>query len=404
MCTPANFTPRHGPAERAGNHRLVEGAGEQERAALDLHAAHAQAFAGRATQVLLEKEGLRVGVLRSDDASPREREEYICKVGRDVDVMISHPQLVATGLDLFNFTRGKHNFNNLSFYQTGYNLFTIRQASRRGYRIGQPLDCTVRYFYYAATMQAIAMNLMSRKAMAAMRLEEGSVSEEGLAAMGGGSDQLALVNAISEVIDPADIQRNWGRVKSGQRGEKKRSRSSSCPRPSSAKRATIGRAESFLSPNLTISTSRWATRPTKSSEVEVPEREDAELSEDDLDFDEDDLQEMFANLGKGRRGRRHGLLAVLGLQYALPDHERQEFRHGLRRTEHLGRNSTGLRAAKRRRRGRRSSSRVKIVANGYDVDCAEVNTSIPIASGSQCVYVCEVGDPPAPAICEADCD
>ena len=33
-------------------------------------------------------------------------------------------------------------------------------------------------------------------------------------------------------------------------------------------------------------------------EVEVPEREDAELSEDDLDFDEDDLQEMFANLGK----------------------------------------------------------------------------------------------------------
>ena len=143
-------------------------------------------------------------------------------MGRDVDVMISHPQLVAIGLDLFNFTRGRHNFNNLSFYQAGYNLFTIRQASRRGYRIGQPLDCTVRYFYYAATMQAIAMNLMSRKAMAAMRLEEGSVSEEGLAAMGGGSDQLALVNAISEVIDPADIQRNWGRVKSGQRGEKRK--------------------------------------------------------------------------------------------------------------------------------------------------------------------------------------
>ena len=171
---------------------------------------------------LLEKEGLRVGVLRSDDASPREREEYICKVGRDVDVMISHPQLVATGLDLFNFTRGKHNFNNLSFYQTGYNMFTIRQASRRGWRIGQPLDCTVRYFYYANTMQAIAMNLVSRKAMACMRLEEGSVSEEGLAALGGGSDQLALVNAISEVVDPADIQRNWGRVKSGQRGQKKK--------------------------------------------------------------------------------------------------------------------------------------------------------------------------------------
>jgi hypothetical protein len=51
---------------------------------------------------------------------------YICKVGRDVDVMISHPQLVATGLDLFTFSRYLHNVNNLSFYQTGYNLFTIR--------------------------------------------------------------------------------------------------------------------------------------------------------------------------------------------------------------------------------------------------------------------------------------
>ena len=41
----------HRSAERAGHYRLVEGAGEQERAALDLYAAHAQALAGRASQV-----------------------------------------------------------------------------------------------------------------------------------------------------------------------------------------------------------------------------------------------------------------------------------------------------------------------------------------------------------------
>jgi hypothetical protein len=55
----------------------------------------------------------------------------------------------------------------------------------------------VRYFYYAATMQAIAINLMSRKAMAAMRLEEGSVREAGLAAMGGGSDQVRSASTRS---------------------------------------------------------------------------------------------------------------------------------------------------------------------------------------------------------------
>ena len=246
---------------------------------------HKHSPVGRLQQ-LLEKEGLRVGVLRSDDASPREREEYICKVGRNVDVMISHPQLVATGLDLFNFTRGKHNFNNLSFYQTGYNVFTIRQASRRGYRIGQPLDCTVRYFYYLNTMQAIAMNLVSRKAAACMRLEEGTVSEEGLAAMGGGSDAMALVNAISASIDPADIQRQWGRVKSGTRGEKK-------------KKPIVIVPETILEPAGDDRHGYVVPPVEREEEIEwATEVEEPEATADDFDFDEDDLTEMFSNLGK----------------------------------------------------------------------------------------------------------
>jgi hypothetical protein len=189
--------------------------------------------------------------------------------------MISHPQLVATGLDLFNFTRGKHNFNNLSFYQTGYNMFTIRQASRRGYRIGQPLDCTVRLFYYASTMQAVAMNLVARKAAACMRLEEGNVSEEGLAAMGGGSDQLALVNAISEVIDPADIQRQWGRVKSGQRAEKR-------------KKIVVAPEQVRPAPEVEL----------EDDDLDYTVHDKPAVSDDDFDFDEDDLKDMFSSLGK----------------------------------------------------------------------------------------------------------
>jgi hypothetical protein len=43
-----------------------------------------------------------VGVLRSTDVDPREREDWITANGRDYDVMLSHPQLVSTGLDLFS--------------------------------------------------------------------------------------------------------------------------------------------------------------------------------------------------------------------------------------------------------------------------------------------------------------
>jgi SNF2-related domain len=277
VCTPQNFTSDIIlPKEQAIIDWSKELANKNEQHWIYTLLKQKHSPVGRLQQ-LLEKEGLRVGVLNSEDAPPREREEYINKVGRNVDVMISHPQLVATGLDLFNFTRGKHNFNNLSFYQTGYNLFTIRQASRRGYRIGQPLDCTVRYFYYANTMQAIAMDLMSRKAKAAMQLEEGHVSEEGLASMGGGGDQLALLNAISSVVDPKDIERNWGRVKSGQRGVKK-------------KKPVVIQPE-YVEPieeeEIDLDEIDFASAPVEADEDDV-----------DLDFDEDDLKDMFSKLGR----------------------------------------------------------------------------------------------------------
>jgi len=166
-------------------------------------------------KALLERAGLKVGVLRSDDVAPIEREEWIVKHGRNYDVMISHPQLVSTGLDLFSKKQGGHNYSTLVFYETGYNLFTMRQAARRAWRIGQPLDCRVYYLYYKETMQHKAMTLMSKK-MAAAQALEGEFSEDGLAAMAGEDNlQMALAKNLSERIDDSDMQRSWGKVKSG---------------------------------------------------------------------------------------------------------------------------------------------------------------------------------------------
>jgi hypothetical protein len=170
---------------------------------------------------LLEEAGLKVEVLRSDDVEPIDREEWIEKNGRDYDVMISHPQLVSTGLDLFSKKQGGHNYSTLVFYETGYNLFTMRQAARRAWRIGQPLDCRVYYLYYKETMQHKAMTLMSKK-MAAAQALEGEFSEDGLAAMAGEDNlQMALAKNLSERIDDSDMQRTWGKVKSGPKKAKK---------------------------------------------------------------------------------------------------------------------------------------------------------------------------------------
>jgi hypothetical protein len=69
---------------------------------------------------------------------------------------------VKTGLDLFD-KGGSYNFCTLVFYETGYSLFCLRQASRRSWRIGQTKPCRIVYFYYYDTMQSRAMALLGRK-------------------------------------------------------------------------------------------------------------------------------------------------------------------------------------------------------------------------------------------------
>jgi hypothetical protein len=161
---------------------------------------------------LLTEAGLRVAIMRSKSVKTRDRLAWIEKEGRRADVVISHPQLVQTGVDFFGKGHATHNFSSIVFYQTGYNLFTLRQASRRAWRIGQSKDCRVYYLHYAGTMQHRAMQLMARKMAAAMALD-GELSAEGLTAMADDeSAAMALARSISNAIDTADIQRNWVKV------------------------------------------------------------------------------------------------------------------------------------------------------------------------------------------------
>jgi hypothetical protein len=160
---------------------------------------------------LLEAEGLKVQVMRAA-VTPAEREEWINRHGCACDVILSHPDLVKTGLDFFNRKMG-HNFVTIMFYQTGYNLFTLRQAARRAWRIGQRRECRVLYFYYQGTMQERAMTLMGRKLSAANALE-GKFSAEGLAAMAGDDENLemALAKSLADGIKEESATRAWSKL------------------------------------------------------------------------------------------------------------------------------------------------------------------------------------------------
>ena len=112
--------------------------------------------------------------------------------------MITNPSLVETGLDLLDFTT-------IIFFQVGYNLSTMRQASRRSWRLSQTKDIQVYFLYYKDTIQEQAISLMATKLQAAQTLE-GNFSEEGLKAMSQNDDVLTqiannVVNDIKAVVD-----------------------------------------------------------------------------------------------------------------------------------------------------------------------------------------------------------
>ena len=127
------------------------------------------------------------------------REEWIDKKLKEgYDVILCNPSLVETGLDLLAFTT-------IVFYQMGYNLFTMRQASRRSWRLSQEKDVQVYFLYYKETIQETILSLMASKLQASMAIE-GKFTEEGLNAMSNNDDILnqiamSVTDGIKDTVD-----------------------------------------------------------------------------------------------------------------------------------------------------------------------------------------------------------
>ena len=145
-------------------------------------------------QEMFKKNNIKTAYLNASIAA-RQREKWIEeKVNSGIDVMICNPSLVETGLDLLDFTT-------IIFYQLGYNLFTMRQASRRSLRLNQSHDVTVYFLYFRDTIQESIVSLMANKLQAAMAIE-GKFSEEGLNAMSENDTLLTqLANNLTKNIE-----------------------------------------------------------------------------------------------------------------------------------------------------------------------------------------------------------
>ena len=116
-------------------------------------------------------------------------------------------------------------FPTLLFYESGYSIYVLRQASRRSWRIGQKQPVRVKYMAYAGTMQENCLRLMGKKLLVSLAME-GKFANHGLQALDDDDDMLTAMarelvtqKGVGEKADACwrEVQREHTRVLEAQR-------------------------------------------------------------------------------------------------------------------------------------------------------------------------------------------
>jgi len=152
---------------------------------------------------MIENIGLKAAVLK---VAPDRREAWIKKqVDNDVNVLITHPRKVETGLDLLDFPT-------IVWMGTEYSIYTVLQASRRSWRIGQTEPVKVYYYCYENTLQQDALMLIAAKAAATLRVNGDTIPDESLAELDDLS-QTDIESALARLLTEApDITEKMQRI------------------------------------------------------------------------------------------------------------------------------------------------------------------------------------------------
>ena len=126
--------------------------------------------------------------MKADAVPPGRREAWVAqRVEAGADVLVRHPRLVQTGLDLVDFPT-------IVWFETDYSVYTMRQASRRSWRISQTQPVQVVFMAYRNTLPADALKRVAKKLQSSLAVE-GELPEDSLAAYGDDGDDLLLALA-----------------------------------------------------------------------------------------------------------------------------------------------------------------------------------------------------------------
>ena len=128
---------------------------------------------------------VRAAVLRPSVPTVNRELWYEKQLKEGGEVVICHPKLVETGLDLLAFPT-------LYFYETGYSLHTLRQASGRSWRIGQKYRVHVKFLVTKGTTQTACLRLIGKKVLMALMME-GKFSGEGIHSLESDDDMMSAM-------------------------------------------------------------------------------------------------------------------------------------------------------------------------------------------------------------------
>jgi len=160
-------------------------------------------------QAKLQRHGFFPLVLRGQAVKPESREDWLREnmATGQYDCLLCNPNLVKTGLDLLDFPT-------IIFFQCGYSVFTLRQASRRSWRIGQKLPVRVFFMAYAETMQDKALALMAQKMETSLAVE-GELSDQGLAALSESENSMVyeLAKTLTGQKTVVDVHSAWNQYR-----------------------------------------------------------------------------------------------------------------------------------------------------------------------------------------------
>ena len=138
-------------------------------------------------KAILDQAGFKVAVLRSTVEAAKREDWLADQVERGVEIIITNPELVKTGLDMLEFPT-------IVFMQTGYNVYTLLQAARRSWRIGQKHYVRVLFLGYQGTAQEQCLTLMSKKIVVSQSTS-GDMPETGLDVLNQDGDSIEVALA-----------------------------------------------------------------------------------------------------------------------------------------------------------------------------------------------------------------